>query len=544
MKHRPVRNNAPPLDSRPANDPPGRDMRRSGILRRMRDRATGSSNIRMLLRILPLTMACYMAIVVVQEYLQYSQARTDLAEKLERVSASQSIILSDAIGHADAVAVGLLVATIVADPDVSGIQVKAADGSVIDAFGGGFDAPGHLVRRHVINQVTGQGFTGVGELTLAMSEDRIRAASRRSLLDHALIAVILLVIVIVGIQFAHRNVVAQPLRRLLSSIRTTEQEGVHRPVDVTSRDEIGRVIEAYNAMRLKQDRVDSELRAARDDAEASSRAKSRFLANMSHELRTPLNSIIGYSEGMREGLFGPLENPTHRDYLDHIHTSGVLLHRLISDILDISRVEAGAVEVDTRDVDVYLLFGQCRKFVAAQIARAGITLTVDAGPDLPVIRSDPDHLLQIMLNLLSNAVKFTGTGGTITLTARRAATSGIALSVADTGMGIAPEQQAKVLEPFYQVAPSLTRNHEGTGLGLAITRSLVALNGGDLALQSSPGIGTTVTVTLPTADRRVQIQSAAAAGQAGPSDDAALRGGPIASAQAAEPHGQDWLESA
>ncbi|MEQ8502016.1 MAG: HAMP domain-containing sensor histidine kinase [Sneathiellaceae bacterium] len=480
-----------------------------GILRRILAPADASSSFRMLVRILPMTILLYIAAVTVQEHRQHRLALDALVEKLDRVAASQSIILSEAVGEGNAAAVRLLVATIVADPDVSGIRVRRADGSIIDAFGSGYDGTGDLVRQHTINQVTARGFEEVGDLAIAMSEDRIRAAGRQLLIDRIVVAAILLVIVLVALQLAHRGVVARPLQRLLASIRATELEGVHRPVRVTSRDEIGRVIEAYNAMRLKQDRVESELRVARDEAEESSRAKSRFLANMSHELRTPLNSIIGYSEGMREGLFGAVENPAHREYLDHIHTSGVLLHRLISDILDISRVEAGAVQVSPGDVTVDGLFRQCRMFVAAQMDRSGVTLEIAAPQGLPDIRSDPDHLLQIVLNLLSNAAKFTDRGGTVTLKAALAASGEIELSVADTGVGIAPDQQAKVLEPFYQVAPSSTRSHEGTGLGLAITRALVDLNGGRMALRSSPGIGTTVTVTMPAAPVRDDAAPAA-----------------------------------
>ncbi|MFC3228871.1 sensor histidine kinase [Marinibaculum pumilum] len=470
-----------------------------GFIARLRARLARSANARMLARILPLTAVCYIAVVALQEHLQYREAHDGLMQRLDRISASQSILLSEAIGQDDSSAVRLLVAMIVADPDIVGIAVTGADGAVLDAFGSGYDGNGPLVRRHSINRVTATGFRTVGELRLAASDGRILTESRRDFYNHALTAVILLAIVLALVQLAHRQVVGRPLERLLAAIRDAETGGSHRPVPVTGRDEIARVIQAYNVMRRRQEEVEAELRIARDAAEDSSNAKSHFLANMSHELRTPLNSIIGYSEAMKEGVLGPIENPRYRDYLEHIHASGSLLNRLISDILDISRVEAGTVVARPSAIDIADLFRRCRMFMAPQMDEAGLSLDLQLEAGLPQVRCDSDHLLQVLLNLLSNAAKFSPQDGTVTLRAGRSEEGLIALSVSDTGIGIAPEEQERVMEPFYQVAQAATRAHKGTGLGLAITRALVAINGGSLHMDSHPGLGTTVTVTLPAA---------------------------------------------
>jgi signal transduction histidine kinase len=229
--------------------------------------------------------------------------------------------------------------------------------------------------------------------------------------------------------------------------------------------------------------------------EVANKHKSEFLANMSHELRTPLNAIIGFSEVLLERLFGEL-NDKQADYLNDIFTSGKHLLGLINDILDLSKVEAGRMELEPSTFDIESALSNAMTLVRERAQRHGIALGQQVEPGIVEITADERKFKQILLNLLSNAVKFTPDGGRIDVTARRD-NDEIVVAVHDTGIGIAPEDQAAVFEEFRQVGRDYTRKQEGTGLGLALTRRFVELHGGRIWLESTPGKGSTFTFTLP-----------------------------------------------
>ena len=229
--------------------------------------------------------------------------------------------------------------------------------------------------------------------------------------------------------------------------------------------------------------------------ETANQHKSEFLANMSHELRTPLNAIIGFSEVLLERLFGEL-NEKQDDYLKDIHSSGKHLLSLINDILDLSKVEAGRMELDPAQFDLPAAISNAMTLIRERAQRHGITLALDADPRLGEIVADERKFKQILLNLLTNAVKFTPDGGQVDVHARRDEDN-LAVAVHDTGIGIAPEDQAAVFEEFRQVGRHYTNKQEGTGLGLALTRKFVELHGGRIWLESEPGKGSTFTFTIP-----------------------------------------------
>jgi PAS domain S-box-containing protein len=247
------------------------------------------------------------------------------------------------------------------------------------------------------------------------------------------------------------------------------------------------------------DRKEAEemLRTAKEAAESANRTKSEFLANMSHELRTPLNAILGFAEIMREQLFGPLGNPSYREYAGDIHDSGLHLLNLINDILDVSKAEAGKIELSEETLDIDDVIKSSVHLVKARSEAGRISLELRLQDPLPAVRADERLMKQILLNLLTNAIKFTPADGHVLLEAGVETDGTFAINITDTGIGIAPEDIPKVMRPFGQVDSALSRKHQGTGLGLPLTKSLVELHGGRFAVESTKGVGTRVTVYLP-----------------------------------------------
>jgi signal transduction histidine kinase len=241
---------------------------------------------------------------------------------------------------------------------------------------------------------------------------------------------------------------------------------------------------------------EESLRRAKREADAANASKSRFLANMSHELRTPLNAIIGFSEIINDQLFGDLGNERYLDYSGDILRSGRHLLAVINDVLDLSRSEAGKMVLSARETDMAVVLDDCIAMVREQCSDAGLDLEV-AGLDQPLpLNGDPAKLRQIFLNLLSNAIKFTEKGGTVSLAVAGTGTS-IAVTVADTGIGMDPEDVEIAFQPFGQVDNRLERRYEGTGLGLPLTKALVDLHEACIVIDSARGQGTRVTVTFP-----------------------------------------------
>ncbi len=237
--------------------------------------------------------------------------------------------------------------------------------------------------------------------------------------------------------------------------------------------------------------------AAKEAAEIASRSKSDFLANISHELRTPLNAIIGFSEIMREELFGPLGSPQYREYIGDVFDSAQHLLNVINDILDIAKAEAGKLELVDDEVDIYSIVGATTRLVQERAQRGGVAIRIRLPPGLPTLEADERKLKQILLNLLTNAVKFTPSGGSIEIAGRIGEAGDFVVTVIDTGIGIAADDIATALAPFGQVDSKLARKYEGTGLGLPLSNAMVKLHGGELTIESVVGQGTTVTIRLP-----------------------------------------------
>jgi two-component system, cell cycle sensor histidine kinase PleC len=245
----------------------------------------------------------------------------------------------------------------------------------------------------------------------------------------------------------------------------------------------------------------TESDVARERAEAASRAKSQFLANMSHELRTPLNAILGFSELIASRAFST-DIEKHYEYASLIHSSGEHLLTLINDVLDLAKVEAGGFDLNETDIDLGRMIADALGMMAQRAQSGGCALMADCPPSLPYVLADERAIKQILLNFLSNAVKFTPPGGTVTAFARIEPGGGMAFGVADTGVGIAEEDQARVFQTFGQGRHDIAISDRGTGLGLPIAKGLIQAHGGRIQLESTVGTGTRVTVRFPAARTR------------------------------------------
>ena len=252
---------------------------------------------------------------------------------------------------------------------------------------------------------------------------------------------------------------------------------------------------AQSALAIHNARLFGEIEEKGRELAQANQHKSEFLANMSHELRTPLNAVIGFSEVLGEEMFGEL-NEKQKEYVEDIHASGRHLLSLINDILDLSKIEAGRMELDLTTFDIQQALANAMTLVSERAGRRGIAMESEIDESLGEMTGDERKVKQILLNLLSNAVKFTPEGGRVTLTAR-SVDSVLEIAVRDTGVGISAEDQGHIFEEFRQVGTDYARKVEGTGLGLTLTRRFVELHGGEIVVESEPGVGSEFRITLP-----------------------------------------------
>jgi signal transduction histidine kinase len=329
-----------------------------------------------------------------------------------------------------------------------------------------------------------------GLVSSALSQTQSVQTENRTALDRSLglfiaVAAAATILALLLGYILSRSVVG-PIKQIelrLSEITAGDFSG---HVDVRNRDELGSLAANINLMNNELGRLYKEL-------ESASRHKSEFLASMSHELRTPLNAIIGFSQVLRQQMFGEL-NPKQTEYLDDILSSGQHLLNLINDILDLAKVEAGRMDLQPATFQLDEILRNATAMVRERAIRQDVTLNVGIDKAIGEIEADERKVKQILFNLLSNAVKFTPGGGSVTLAAAIDGHDAV-ISVRDTGVGISAEDQSKIFEEFSQLGPGMAQ--EGTGLGLALTKRLVELHGGVLSVESAPGEGSTFTARLP-----------------------------------------------
>lgn len=330
--------------------------------------------------------------------------------------------------------------------------------------------------------------------------------SRASMIFHGMFLLFIAVACISGTILLSRYIGRNIGGRLaaLEESMAVHASGAVCEVPTGGNDEITRMASALQTFIATIDQREADLvhlaedlSASRDQAEAANRAKSEFLANMSHELRTPLNAIIGFAEVINAEKLGPVGCSEYRDYVNEIRNAGLHLLRLISDILDMSKVEAGRIDLHEELVDVGETIRASLVLVSGRAEAEDVALESQVPKLLPPLYADERTLKQVLVNLLTNAVKFTPAGGTVTTRTWIDQEGGYVLQVSDTGVGMVQDDIPRAMTRFVQLESQLTRKHEGTGLGLPLSRALVEMHGGTLDLQSEFGSGTTATVRFP-----------------------------------------------
>ena len=281
--------------------------------------------------------------------------------------------------------------------------------------------------------------------------------------------------------------------------RDTERERNLKEANASQRDAQIRLKNLNEKLDERVRQRTAELEREKRRAEEASQAKSRFLASMSHELRTPLNAITGFAQTMEEGIGGTL-SPKHQEYMGDIRGSGDHLLDLINDVIDLSKVELGELDINDEDIDLADIIPSCVRLVAQRVAKTRLSIKAETLIDIPLLRADRRKVRQVLLNLLSNATKFTDEGGAVTIGARVQGDGSVEVWVNDTGIGMSAADVETALTMFGKVDSALGRNSQGTGLGLPLCMSLMEAHGGSLEIESEPSVGTTVTVSFP-ADR-------------------------------------------
>ncbi|MBT4889095.1 MAG: hypothetical protein HON65_06040 [Rhodospirillales bacterium] len=262
-------------------------------------------------------------------------------------------------------------------------------------------------------------------------------------------------------------------------------------------DEVGTMAAALNDFVKERMATEKSIRAAHERALIANRTKSDFLANMSHELRTPLNTIIGYTQMLKERIFGPVGSEKNAEYIDDVNFAGNHLLNIIQDILDLSKVEAGEMQLHESRIDLSSLVEACIRIVREKAHKKDIDLLSDIQPTKLALYADETRLKQVVINLLSNALKFTPDNGEVKVSAWLDGNGAIVIEVSDTGIGVSPEDISKIIKPFEQVENAFTRHYQGTGLGLSIVKSLSELHGAELEFKSELGSGSQVSLRFP-----------------------------------------------
>ncbi len=447
----------------------------------------------------------------------------NLEEHVTALARVASINSSGALAFRDPETASEVLSAMSSEPEVIGIQIRTLDGQVFSQYGS--SNPLHLQLLEEIEKSEAMewhdpsshaSYTAVfhpdyldrdmaievnGKPIGYMDMQYSTSALKKRMFDQLLLSLLVFVggmILAFLLAIRLHRVISGPISNMANAMEATarKQDFTVR-LSSSSGDEINTLVQAFNRMLEQIEIRDSDLRKAKDAAEAGSQAKSQFLAAMSHEIRTPMNGIIGMTELLRNTHL----NSRQKHFTDTIQNSADTLLNILNDILDFSKIEAGRLELETVDLDLRQIVERTTELLAENAHTKGLSLTALIDPELPShYRGDPGRLQQILTNLLSNAIKFTERGSIQVAVSRVEEDEHgdtIYLEVQDTGIGLSEEERERIFDHFTQADTSTTRKYGGTGLGLTITRQLVELMGGSIEVQSSPGRGSVFRIILP-----------------------------------------------
>ena len=442
--------------------------------------------------------------------LERRAARNDLVQELAAIAGIVADNSTAALVFDDPVSAEETLSALRAIPSIARAEIHRAEGGLFARYPtGGAAEPGdgqiggegygpvfrddnlRLARPIVLNGET------VGTISIQSDLNQIETAVARQIATAFLATLVSLAVAYLLISRL-QSVVSRPIEHLLETmneISAKRDYGLRARAQGT--DELGSLVRGFNRMLDQIQDHQETLRETQRQAEAANRAKSEFLASMSHELRTPLNAILGFSEILMMEMAGPLGAPRYKEYAFDIHESGRHLLEVIGDILDISKIEAGRIDLVETEIHPERLVEKARRLIVGRAGEAEVGLRLKVRPDLPLLLADERLVKQAVLNLLSNAVKFTPPGGEVCLSLDRDPDGALVIVVQDNGIGIDEADLERVLTPFGQVETSLSRKHHGTGLGLPLAKSFVELHGGELRLRSALGQGTRVSLRFP-----------------------------------------------
>lgn len=459
----------------------------------------------------------FLGVVIVNSQTKFFQGQIDafgqtVVNQMSE-SAKEMILANDTLG------LKVLTTNLASDERVLGTAIYdhkgklLAQSGITPALTASFD-PSILTLDWIWHQPSGSRISLVSFLSLVQFKDVVaghvlitfsRSSMYQSLQDsvrNIVIATLSMIVLVIGMSFAMSKRFSRPIHRLVEASQAVGEGDFEHRIHERRADEIGDVMAAFDSMaegllekqRIREQKLELEVLNAQ--LEAVSTAKSKFLANVSHEVRTPINAIIGYSEMLEDPSYSSLTEK-QVSYVQNISASARHLRELINDILDLSKVEAGKIELRFEPFLVRDALGATLATVRPQADQKGLQLVLDENGCPETMVADLLRFRQILYNLLSNAVKFTPEGGQVTVTAQRNGES-LAVAVQDTGIGFKAEDMPRLFEEFTQLDASLARRDEGTGLGLALTKKLVELHGGTIQASSpGEGQGSTFTFTLP-----------------------------------------------